>query len=82
MKLSSGAARLTTTSSLTTARYLTPQGHPITGHGIAPDVVATASTAGVGAGTDAELELASEVVKAASILERNQHPPGGVRWES
>jgi carboxyl-terminal processing protease len=53
------------TLALTTARYLTPERHPITGHGIAPDVVATAP----GAGADSELELAFEVVKAASILE-------------
>ena len=53
------------TLALTTARYLTPARHPITGHGIAPDVVAPAP----GAGADSELELAFEVVKAASILE-------------
>ena len=53
------------TLALTTARYLTPERHPITGHGIAPDVVATAP----GPGADSELELAFEVVKAASILE-------------
>jgi carboxyl-terminal processing protease len=53
------------TLAITTARYLTPERHPITGHGIAPDVVATAPAAGA----DSELELAFEVVKAASILE-------------
>jgi carboxyl-terminal processing protease len=53
------------TLALTTARYLTPERHPITGHGIAPDVVAKAPAAGA----DSELELAFEVVKAASILE-------------
>ena len=55
------------TLALTTARYLTPERHPITGHGIAPDVVASAA----GPGADSELELAFEVVKAASILERD-----------
>lgn len=58
------------TLSLTTARYLTPERHPITGHGIAPDVVGTAPSTGGAAGTDPELELAFEVVKAAGILER------------
>jgi carboxyl-terminal processing protease len=55
------------TLALTTARYLTPERHPITGHGIAPDVVAKAPAAGA----DSELELAFEVVKAASILEHD-----------
>ncbi|MFI5374989.1 MAG: S41 family peptidase [Candidatus Rokuibacteriota bacterium] len=55
------------TLELTTARYLTPERHPITGHGIAPDVVATAASLGA----DSELELAFEVVKAASILEHD-----------
>ena len=55
------------TLELTTARYLTPERHPITGHGIAPDVVATAASPGA----DSELELAFEVVKAASILEHD-----------
>jgi carboxyl-terminal processing protease len=58
------------TLSLTTARYLTPERHRITGHGIAPDVVGTAPSPGAAAGTDPELELAFEVVKAAGILER------------
>jgi len=62
------------TLSLTTARYLTPQHHPITGHGIAPDVAPSARPPGATAGADPELELASEVVKAASILE---HGGGG-----
>ena len=60
--------------SLTTARYLTPKGHAITGHGIAPDMVAkapaprTAADSAAAAATDAELELAHDVVKAAGIL--------------
>jgi carboxyl-terminal processing protease len=58
------------TLSLTTARYLTPRGHPITGHGIAPDVAAPVPSPGAAAGTDPELELAFEVVKTAGILER------------
>jgi carboxyl-terminal processing protease len=58
------------TLSLTTARYLTPERHPITGHGIAPDVAGTAPSPGAAAGTDPELELAFEVMKAAGILER------------
>ncbi|HUM17204.1 MAG TPA: S41 family peptidase [Candidatus Nitrosotalea sp.] len=57
------------TLSLTTARYLTPRRHPITGHGIAPDVAPSGGPRGATAGTDPELELASEMVKAASILE-------------
>jgi carboxyl-terminal processing protease len=56
------------TLSLTTARYLTPQRHPITGHGIAPDVVAKASGPGGADASDSEIELAFEVVKAAGIL--------------
>ena len=55
---------------LTTARYLTPERHPITGHGIAPDVVAPSPSPGAAPGTDPELELAFEVVKTAGILER------------
>jgi carboxyl-terminal processing protease len=62
------------TLSLTTARYLTPERHPITGHGIAPDVVASAPTPGARGTADSELELAFEVVKAAGILE---HGAGG-----
>ncbi len=55
------------TLSLTTARYVTPDHHPITGHGVVPDVVAQAP---VTATADSELELAFEVVKAAGIIER------------
>jgi carboxyl-terminal processing protease len=59
------------TLSLTTARYLTPGRHPITGHGIAPDVLAegAAPVPGASAAADPGLELAFEVVKAAGILE-------------
>lgn len=70
---------MSSTLSLTTARYLTPDGHPITGHGIVADVVSTTSS---GTGGDPDLELASEVVKAASILDHDQHPPGGARRDS
>jgi carboxyl-terminal processing protease len=67
------------TLSLTTARYLTPDHHPITGHGVVPDVMAQAQAANTGEQTvaadakspkDSELELAFEVVKAAGIIER------------
>ena len=62
--------------SLTTARYATPSGHPITGHGIAPDMVAgepapdpAAAGGAKAAANDPALELAMEVVKAAAILQ-------------
>ena len=57
------------TLSLTTARYLTPGRHPITGHGIAPDVSAPVPSPRAPGGADAELELAFQVVKAAGILQ-------------
>lgn len=57
------------TLSLTTARYLTPGRHPITGHGIAPDVSAPVPSPRAVGGADAELELAFQVVKAAGILQ-------------
>jgi carboxyl-terminal processing protease len=63
------------TLSLTTARFLTPRGHPITGKGIVPDLSAPGATPDmvadrVGGGTDPEIELAFEVVKAAAIMGR------------
>lgn len=66
------------TLELTTARYVTPGGHAITGRGIAPDVAAAeraAPAAGATAAADSGLELAFEVVKAAGILERGAAPP-------
>lgn len=58
--------------SLTTSRYATPDGRPITGHGIAPDVVVTDAApdaAGArAAAADPALQLALDVVKAAAIL--------------
>jgi carboxyl-terminal processing protease len=60
--------------SLTTARYLTPEHHVITGRGIAPDVAVatprptTLQTAATEAGAkDPQMEMAFEVVKAAHI---------------
>ena len=61
------------TLSLTTARYLTPDHHPITGHGVVPDVLAQAPAAGT---ADSELELAFEVVKTAGIIERGASGSG------
>jgi len=71
--------------SLTTARYLTPEGRAITGKGIIPDLVAktpastsvraAASTAGPGE-ADAQRELAFEVVKAARILQHGSSAGG------
>jgi C-terminal processing protease CtpA/Prc len=68
--------------SLTTARYATPAGRPITGHGIAPDVVANdpspeATPAGATAATDPALQLALDVVKAAAILQPGAAEPSG-----
>ena len=68
--------------SLTTARYATPAGRPITGHGIAPDVVANdpspeATPAGATAATDPALQLARDVVKAAAILQPGAAEPAG-----
>lgn len=69
--------------SLTTARYLTPGGRPITGHGITPDMTAsepspeaTASGATANA-ADPALELALDVVKAAAILQPGASQPAG-----
>jgi hypothetical protein len=56
--------------------------HPITGHGIAPEVVATARSPGAPARTDPELELAFEVVKAAGIIERGARDGGSVPIEA
>jgi carboxyl-terminal processing protease len=68
--------------SLTTSRYETPSGRPITGHGIAPDVVASgpAPDAAPAAGTtasavDPALQLALDVVKAAAILQPGAPEP-------
>jgi carboxyl-terminal processing protease len=66
--------------SLTTSRYATPAGRPITGHGIAPDVVvsdpAPASAAGArAAAEDPALQLALDVVKAAAILQPGASTP-------
>jgi len=68
--------------SLTTSRYETPGGRPITGHGIAPDVVASepapdaAPAAGTTASTaDPALQLAVDVVKAAAILQPGAPEP-------
>jgi C-terminal processing protease CtpA/Prc len=64
--------------SLTTSRYQTPAGRPITGHGIAPDVVASepAPAAGTTASTaDPALQLALDVVKAATILQPGASEP-------
>jgi carboxyl-terminal processing protease len=64
--------------SLTTARYLTPKRHAITGKGIAPDLVVNgppptavrAAANGTGSSeTDPQLDVAFQVVKAARILE-------------
>ncbi len=59
--------------SLTTARYLTPKGHRIDGKGISPDlVVDMPKTAALRAGetrADPQLDLALDVVTAASIME-------------
>jgi C-terminal processing protease CtpA/Prc len=80
--------------SLTTARYLTPKGRAISGHGIVPDVASStppqadageATTSAKAGGSDPEVQLAFDLVKAARILE---HAPaigpaqagGGVRW--
>jgi carboxyl-terminal processing protease len=65
------------TLSLTTARYLTPGRHPITGHGIAPDVSAPVPSPRAPVGADAELELAFQVVKAAGILQNGAGPAAG-----
>jgi carboxyl-terminal processing protease len=63
--------------SLTTARYLTPDGRMIDGKGIRPDFTvdmpadrsAVAEATGpTGMGTDPQLALAFDIVKAASIL--------------
>ena len=77
------------TLSLTTARYLTPDDHPITGHGVVPDVAAQAQAAGTGEQTvaakspaDSELELAFEVVKAAGIIERGAAGGGSTPVEA
>ncbi len=68
--------------SLTTSRYSTPGGRPITGHGIAPDVVASepapdaAPAPGTTASTaDPALQLALDVVKAAAILQPGAPEP-------
>jgi carboxyl-terminal processing protease len=65
--------------SLTTVRYLTPKGQAIDDKGISPDFVVqapedhsrTASPPSpTPSGTDPQLELALEVTKAASIMDR------------
>jgi carboxyl-terminal processing protease len=70
--------------SLTTARYLTPGGHAIEGTGITPDFVvampadkvsATASSAALG--RDPQLELALDITKAASIVDRSRGKAAG-----
>ena len=64
---------------LTTARYLTPNGHAIDGVGITPDVVVAmppktnAASAGAPTATDPQLAVAIDIVKAASLL----GPPKG-----
>lgn len=66
--------------SLTTARYATPGGRPITGHGITPDMAAgdaapdataagATSAVATGGASDPALQLATDVVKAAAILQ-------------
>jgi hypothetical protein len=62
--------------------YSSPGGRPITGHGIAPDVVASepapdaAPAAGTTASTaDPPLQLALDVVKAATILQPGAPEP-------
>ena len=86
MRLSDGE-----TLALTTARYLTPNNRPITGHGLVPDVMAQAQAASTGEQTvaagakspaDSELELAFEVVKAAGIIERGAAGGGSTPVES
>ena len=66
---------------LTTARYLTPKGHPISGKGIAPDVPTPAhATAALepnvapinSANRDAEVRLAFDLVKAARIFQHER----------
>jgi hypothetical protein len=62
---------------MTTARYLTPKGAPISRKGIAPDFVLEAKegdargSAGESAGvaSDGQLGLAFDIVRAASITE-------------
>jgi C-terminal processing protease CtpA/Prc len=62
--------------SLTTSRYATPGGRAITGHGIAPDVVVkdeapdgAAAGSARAAADDPALQIALDVVKAATILQ-------------
>jgi carboxyl-terminal processing protease len=59
--------------SLTTARYSTPGGKPITGHGITPDMAASDpapdATGATTAASDPALQLATDVTKAAAILQ-------------
>jgi carboxyl-terminal processing protease len=75
--------------SLTTSRYATPNGRPITGHGITPDVVVNdpapdaASAAGArAAAADPALQLALDVVKAAAILQPGAPNPAATRETS
>jgi len=77
--------------SLTTARYLTPKRHAITGTGIAPDLVVNsppptavrAAANGTGSSeADPQLDVAFQVVKAARILEhRRKAGDGSTRVE-
>lgn len=78
--------------SLTTARYLTPKGRAISGHGIVPDVASPtapvlgeAATPAKAAGSDPEVQLAFDLVKATRILKHAptvgpEHAGAGVRW--
>jgi len=72
--------------SLTTARYLTPKRHAITGKGIAPDLVVNSPpptavrSAANGTGsseTDPQMEVAFQVVKAARIFEHRPNAGDG-----
>jgi carboxyl-terminal processing protease len=82
--------------SLTTARYLTPKGHAISGKGIGPDLSAgtppagdpgPAATTAKPEATDPEVRLAFDLVKAALVFEHAPRPAPGseqvrppVRW--
>lgn len=55
--------------SLTTARYVTPGGRTITGHGITPDMAASDPAPDAASASDPALQLATDVVKAAAILQ-------------
>jgi carboxyl-terminal processing protease len=52
---------------LTTARYVTPKGHAISGKGIAPDVLVDVPSKG-SKGEDPQLERALQILKVAKII--------------